>query len=166
MSKFIEYKHTYFGSTTAFPCFLIERKEESLILGFKPEKPIQYIGINFPVGSVSIGYYWTGRNYNVYHWKDPGGKTLLYYVNVSKDTKIGDDRIDWLDLIVDVAGKPGEEPRILDFEEVPPNMPANDMKIIGDTIKWILSNFAKLSEALETRAKEIDSKFKLFGPST
>jgi hypothetical protein len=163
MNEFLEYKHKYSGGTTIFPCFLVDRNGEELILGFKPDKPINYIGIHFPLGSVSLGYYWPNRNYNVYHWKDPQGKTLLYYFNISKDTKIGDDRIDWLDLIVDVAAKPGEEPRILDFEEIPPDMPTEDMRIIGNAIKFILSNFGKLREEVESKTDRIAGKVKLFG---
>jgi protein associated with RNAse G/E len=162
MNDFIEYKHTYFGGTTAFPCFLLDRTGEELVLGFKPDKLVSYIGISFPVGSVSFGYYWPSRNYNVYHWKDPSGKTLLYYFNVCKDTQISEKRIDWLDLIVDVAAKPGDEPRLLDFEELPPNMSSEDMRIIGNAIKFILSNFAKLRDDLDVKTNEIARRFKLF----
>ncbi len=59
-----------------------------LIISFEPDRPMTFVGVEFPVGSVSYVYYWENRNYNVYHWKGANGDTLLFYFNINRDTRI------------------------------------------------------------------------------
>ena len=138
----------------------MSRNEKEIVLAFSPQKPMKFIGIDFPVGSVSYGYFWENRNYNVYHWKDEQGNTLLYYFNICRDTVFGKDRVDWVDLIVDVATKPGAPPRILDLEEVPTDMPIEDVAIIGETTKHVVSSMEGLTRELEQKTAEISQSVK------
>ena len=153
--RFLEYKHTYAGETKVFDCTLAHFSQKEIVLAFSPMQPMKFIGVDFPVGSVSYGYFWEDRNYNAYHWKNPIGETLLYYFNICRDTTIGKDRVDWLDLIVDVAAKPGEPPKILDLDEVPTDMPIQDVAIIGETAKLIVSGFEKIRSELEEKTADI-----------
>lgn len=155
MSRFLEYKHTYFGETKVFDCTLAHIAEKELVLTFLPKQPMNFIGINFPVGSVSFGYFWEDRNYNAYHWKDELGNTILYYFNICRDTTFGKDRVDWFDLIVDVAATPGAPPKLLDLEEVPTNMRIEDVAIIGETAKLLVSDFERITSELERRTSDI-----------
>lgn len=162
LEKFIEYKHTYFGETKTFDCTLAKLDSNELVLLYKPQSPMRFIGLDFPPGSMSFGYYWVDRSYNVYHWKDAAGKTMLYYFNISRDTTISKDRVDWLDLVVDVAAKPHEFPRILDLEEVPTNMPIQDVQIVGETTKLIVSRIEDLERYLEDETNQIGKSLRLF----
>ncbi|MCL5066908.1 MAG: DUF402 domain-containing protein [Thaumarchaeota archaeon] len=156
--RYLEYKHTYSGETKVFECELASRSESELVLTFSPKEPMRLIGIDFPVGSTSFGYFWKERNYNLYHWKDSTGRTLLYYFNICRDTKIAKERVDWVDLIVDVVCTPGSPPKLLDLDEVPENMPIEDVAVIGETTKLLFSSMASLTSEMEKRTAEISMK--------
>jgi protein associated with RNAse G/E len=105
--KFTEYKRTYFGETKIFQCRLVERKEdEEVVLLYEITAPAKFVDINFPEGSKSYGYFWADKNYNVYHWVDLRNKTILFYFNISKDTRILQSSVEWKDMIVDIAAFP------------------------------------------------------------
>ena len=106
LERFTEYKRTYFGEVKTFECSLAERSLDHLVITFEISQPMEFVNIRFEPGCVSYGYYWEDRDYNVYHWKDGYGRTLLYYFNIARDTRIGTNRVDWVDLIVDVAVRP------------------------------------------------------------
>ena len=153
MGNYAEYKKTYFGETEVFDCDLVslDQNKGELIVSFRPSVPLNFIGIEFPVGCVSYGYFWKDRNYNVYHWTNEKGETLLFYFNVSRDTRIQMDKVTWLDLIVDVLLKPRDTAKVLDEDEVPPNMHQTDLSIIRETKSELLNNLERITEELEIR---------------
>lgn len=154
-SHYTEYKVTYFGETKVFDCSLLEKEKGELVLLYKPSRPMNFAGINFDEDSISFGYYWQGRYYNVYHWKDKNGKTLLYYFNVSKETKIDEKSVRWVDLIVDVELIPGRHPNVLDEDEVPRDFSESDASIVRKTRDHILQNIVDMTRNLETRTNEL-----------
>jgi len=115
LQSFTEFKRTYFGDTKRFDCKLLEKDEGEVVVLFRLERKMQFLGMNLDRESISIGYFWEDRNYNVYHWIDSIGSTRMYYFNIAKDTRIGPDGVEWLDLIVDVACRePDFKPLVLD----------------------------------------------------
>ena len=153
MGNFTEYKRTYFGETKTFDCNFVhyDDSQRELVISFRRDKPITFLGIDFPVGSVSYGYYWEKRNYNVYHWKRENGDTLLIYFNISKDTRISKSSVTWLDLIVDIALKPPNPPIVLDEDEIPKNMAAEDLSIIEKTKHETLNRIGSIADYIETK---------------
>jgi protein associated with RNAse G/E len=152
---YTEYKLTYFGETKVFDCSLLSFEKEELVLLYKPTHAMNFAGITFEEGALSFGYYWQDRHYNVYHWKDKRGKTILYYFNVSKETVISEKNVKWVDLIVDVELIPGQSPKILDEEEVPVNFSKSDASIVRKTTKHILQNMNEITGYLESRTNEL-----------
>ena len=162
MTEFTEYKHTYSGETKSFKCRLASKSDSELVIIYEPLKDVKFIGLNLERGCVSFGYYWQDRNYNVYHWKNPRGETVFYYYNICRDTKIGSDYVDWVDLIVDVAVRPGHDAEILDEDEIPFSMNRSDLRIIEDTKKHILSNLDQITPEFERKTAELAGKLSLF----
>ena len=157
-AKFKEYKNTYFGETKVFECSLLSLNERELVISYSPKKKMKFIGLEFEESSISFGYYWEDRNYNVYHWKDNMGKTLLFYFNISRDTKIEQERVSWLDLIVDIAIKKNEI-QILDEEEVPQGMAIEDRRIIERSKKEIIANSNSILDSLERSSSSLFAKY-------
>ena len=153
MANFTEFKRTYFGETKTFDCDLLlhDRVSGELTISFEPEGATSFVGVEFPLGSVSYGYFWVKRNYNAYHWKGANGNTLLFYFNISKDTQIQKSSVSWVDLIVDIALKPGSPPIILDEEEIPRDISPLDLQIIRNTKREILDTIDKIAEELEIK---------------
>lgn len=54
-----------------------------------------------PIGAFTFAFYWCDRNYNVYHWLDPEGKTLGFYFNAANRTVIDSTGVEWDDLELD-----------------------------------------------------------------
>ena len=152
--EFLEYKRTYSGELQIFKCTLAKRTDDELVLIYRISKLMRFAGVDFPPDSRSFGFYWKDRNYNVYHWKDPQGNTLLSYFNISKDTKINHNKVEWLDLIVDIAVHPDGRIEILDEDEIPENMNSHDLLIIQRTRGEILGN-------LEVLVRELDERIRL-----
>ena len=162
VQEFTEYKRTYFGKVNRFDCSLAERPSENeIVLLFQTEKKLEFLGKTIETDAICFGYFWEDRSYNVYHWRDAKGETILIYFNVSRDTKVGSDKVEWLDLVVDVALIPGKDPVVLDEEEIPENMIEGDREIISKTKQQILSNHERLGHELENRSAYIASRLLL-----
>ncbi len=138
-----------------FDCILAEKTDRDIVLIYQIPKRMAFAGVNFPRGSRSFGYYWKVRNYNVYHWKDPKGSTIFSYFNISKDMKIHDDSVEWVDLIVDIVFHPDGRVEILDENEIPENMNHDDLSLIRRTQSEILGNMGRLFRELEKRTSLI-----------
>jgi len=91
--------------------------------------------ILLPRGSRSLGYFWQDRPYNTYHWIDDKQDTLALYFNVCDQTRIGEDTIEWRDLVVDVLITPDRRCRILDEDELPENLDCDLRAYITTTQK-------------------------------
>ena len=160
--RFTEFKTTYFGKTQAFECTLAERSTGKVVLIYEILKPMTFTGITFPSGSRSFGYFWEKRNYNVYHWKDTIGRTIVFYINIAKNTIILEDKVLWDDLIVDLEVFPdGRKPLILDEDEVPETIDAGDRKLIDTAKQHILTEIREITKELEERTDRIITRYKL-----
>ena len=161
--EFTEYKRLYSGTVKRYDCKLLERNgNDEAVLLFRTEREFEFLGKTIDTEAICFGYFWEGRSYNVYHWKDELSKTILIYFNVSRDTKIGVDRVDWLDLIVDLAIIDGKL-LVLDEDEVPGDMKESDRRIIEATKKEITSNYGNLNNGIEARSEELWKQLGVFG---
>lgn len=57
--------------------------------------------ISVPPGSVSYGYFWARRPYNVYRMLGPDGSVLAHRFDAITDVRITSDSVDYRDLILD-----------------------------------------------------------------
>jgi predicted RNA-binding protein associated with RNAse of E/G family len=121
----LEVKHTLDGREKRFDCRLLALVPEAghaAVLWVAPAA-MHVHGVDLPAGTVSVGHFWTGRHYNVYHWLDQAGETLGYYFNICDQTRITTGLIEWRDLIVDVLALPGRRLDVLDEHELPATLP-------------------------------------------
>jgi len=84
-------------------------------------------------GTVSLGYFWQNRPYNVYHWIDAQQNTVALYFNIADGTHISEQAIEWRDLTVDVLITPDERCRVLDEDELPADIDAGLLAYIDQT---------------------------------
>lgn len=159
---FKEYKKTYFGRLLIFDCILAKKTADELVIIYEIQRPMSFLDRNLSSGSRSYGYFWPSRNYNVYHWIGPGGETLFFYVNVSKDTTILGDRVEWKDLIVDVTILPDGTTKVLDEDEVPEAMPQEDKRIIESTKRLFLHDAQKLTREIGVKTMKLRKQHRIF----
>lgn len=123
VDPFVEEKRRLVGETVEFRCLLLERTDERLVLRYDLPEGGVLGGLVLPPGSVTFAYYWPTLPYNVYHWMDPDGETIAFYLNLSGPIEIQAARVIWTDYIVDLLITPDERlgyrVAILDEENLP-----------------------------------------------
>jgi predicted RNA-binding protein associated with RNAse of E/G family len=151
----VEVKRTLAGGEKRFECTLLAGDAHRAVVLWVAPHPMLVHGVDLPAGTVSFGHFWTTRPYNVYHWMDPRGRTLGFYFNVADRTVIGEGRLEWRDLIVDVLALPDGRLDVLDEHELPAEL-ADDVRagieaakaaILGDPAA-VLGEIEAASQAL------------------
>jgi hypothetical protein len=154
----LEIKHTLDGGEKRFDCKLLSRSPDgrhAAVLWVAPA-PMHVHGVDLPAGTVSVGHFWSDRHYNVYHWLEPGGKTLGYYFNISDRTRIGDGIIDWRDLILDVLALPATgRLDVLDEHELPAELPPDARAHIAAGREAILAAPGPLLAEIEAASRAV-----------
>jgi len=146
----LEIKRTLAGAEKHFECARLHLEGPHVVLLFVATAPMRVHGVALPAGTVTFGHFWRDRAYNVYHWLDPvTGRSLGAYVNLSAETRLLDNRLEWLDLIVDVLVLPGQAPRVLDEDEIPADAPPGLRARIAAARAQVLDGLPRLLDELE-----------------
>jgi len=100
---FRERKRKLDGTVHEYETELVHRDGRVVIVRFHmtrgggpPRLPVEV-----PAGSVSYGYFWARRPYNLYRWLDPQGKVIAHRFDAVADVRFGDDSLDYRDLVLD-----------------------------------------------------------------
>ena len=112
--RFIEVKRRLDGSVKEFDCELVHRTESVVIVSFRLPAAVGDV----PKGSTTIGWFWARRPYNLYRFAAGDGDVLRHRFDVVDEVRIGEDRVEYLDLIVDVLVSPTGEVTIEDEDEL------------------------------------------------
>ena len=117
-----EIKHTLAGERKTFDCELLQRSEEKAVVIYRMPRDVELEDILLRRGTLSLGYFWADRPYNAYHWIDERLDSVALYFNISGRTRIGEHAIEWRDLAVDILISPDGRCRVLDEDELPPDL--------------------------------------------
>ena len=146
-----ELKRTLSGREKHFDCRALASRDGYVVVLFVAAAAMHVHGVHLPAGTVTFGHFWRDRPYNVYHWLDAAtGRPLGVYVNLSRDTVVNDDSLEWLDLVVDVLALPGAAPRVLDEDEIPADASPQVRQDIAAALATVLAELPRLLEQLET----------------
>jgi hypothetical protein len=146
----LEIKRTLAGREKRFECRVLETEGPHLAVLFVAQAAMHVHGVDLPPGTVTFGHFWSDRLYNVYQWLDRAtGRVIGTYVNLSADTRIDGERLEWLDLIVDVLVLPGEVARVLDEDEIPPDASAGVRERIARALAAVMDALPALADELE-----------------
>lgn len=121
-SRITEVKTTLGGERKRFDCELLRRAESEAVIVYRMPRDRWLEDILLPKDTLSLGYFWEHRSYNAYHWIDARGDTIALYFNISDSTRIGAQTIEWRDLAVDILISPDGRCRVLDEDELPPDL--------------------------------------------
>ncbi|MCL6644498.1 MAG: DUF402 domain-containing protein [Dehalococcoidia bacterium] len=66
------------------------------------------IPVTVPPGSISIGYFWARRPYNLYRWRDPLGRLIAHRFDAVADVAIAPECVTYRDLVLDWWVLPGD----------------------------------------------------------
>ncbi len=128
-----EIKSTLDGRHKEFDCELLTRGHGEAVVIYRMPRDVQLEDVLLRKDTVSLGYFWEDRPYNVYHWIDPLQDTVALYFNIADSTRISQRSIEWRDLTVDVLITPDGRCRVLDEQELPADIDAGLLRYIGET---------------------------------
>ena len=152
--KFInEHKAVLIGAAKTFQCELLELSNSEAVVIYRLQREVVIEGVHLPKGTISYGYFWEARNYNVYHFVTAQGKTLAFYFNVSDSTRIGESQIYWRDLVVDVLVTPDAKSEVLDEHEIPRDICEDLRRLIFETRDQLLERVVELTNEIEERTR-------------
>jgi predicted RNA-binding protein associated with RNAse of E/G family len=120
VTEIVEIKETLAGARQTFACQLVARRAGEVVVLFVLPAARTVEAVALPAGTVTFGYFWEDRPYNVYHWMTPAGTTIAWYVNLADRTRIHEGTLSFRDLTVDILLPPQGPPRVLDEDELPP----------------------------------------------
>ncbi len=100
---FLERKRKADGTVHDYQTELVHRDKTVVIVKFvmtrgggPPRLPV-----TVPAGSVSYGYFWPKRRYNVYRWMTEQGELIAHRFDAVTDVRVTDDSVDYRDLVLD-----------------------------------------------------------------
>lgn len=121
--EIIERKIRYDSIVVDHICMLIKAQNQHVVLFHEIMDSFTMkagsIKLTIPIGSYTIAYYWKGRPYNLYIWRDNEGNYLGSYFNIVKNTYMTDRLVSFEDLIIDILVLPNGDYFILDEDELP-----------------------------------------------
>jgi predicted RNA-binding protein associated with RNAse of E/G family len=151
--EILEVKRTLDGAVQTFRCTAAEVTPQRAVLLYTLPERRRIADVELPAGTVTVAYYWADRPYNVYHWVAPSGETLAWYVNASGPVQIGDGRVEWEDLEVDVLVTPGLAVQVLDEDRLPGHLPASRLAQIATARRRILDEYVAVTREVEVSSR-------------
>ena len=152
MQKITEIKEKLNGQRMVFECAVLELAGDEAVVLFRSDEAYHVEDVIVPSGSLSVGYFWTQRFYNIYHWVSVEGETLALYINISDRTRITPQQLSWRDLIIDVLITPDGRCRILDEHELPPDLDSSLSNVINTTRDELVSQQRTLLAEMHERS--------------
>jgi uncharacterized protein len=153
--RIVEVKRTFDGEVIEYPAepLLIEEKRAVLLYRLDEVEVVAGGRMTLPAGTLSFGYFWLDRPYNVYHFTY-AGDTLVYYINIGRVRSLRQTEVVWDDYAVDVLAFPDGTVEVLDEEEVPETVDESIRAFIAEAKARVLRDLDAIVAAAdeETRA--------------
>lgn len=149
------------GTTIEYETSLVHRDRTLVIVRFlmrqgggPPRLPVEV-----PVGSVSYGYFWARRPYNVYRWLRADGSLIAHRFDAVTEVRIADDSVRYRDLALDWWALPDgtllEEDRDeLEALAASGTLSASDVERANEAARQVFSRYRHIIDevvALERR---------------
>lgn len=152
MRRITEIKRTLSGREARFTCEVFSHTEDELVALFRLPEPRDVHGVWLPAGTITVGYFWRTRPYNLYHWLDKRGRTLAYYFNIGDVRSWATTEFEWDDLAVDILASPSGRTQVLDEDELPEDLPDERRVYILSARDEVLRELATLTETAEKQS--------------
>lgn len=119
--------------------------------------------ITLPAGTLSFGYFWFDRPYNVYHFIY-AGETLVHYINIGRFRSLSATELVWDDCAVDVLAFPDGSVEVLDEDEVPETIDQSLREFITEGKARVLAELDAIIDSVERETGSLKSALELDSP--
>ena len=163
--QIVEVKRTLDGKVTRYPAepLLVDHERAVLLYRIDVSEPIAGGRLTLVPGTLSFGYFWFDRPYNVYHFRH-AGETLLHYVNIGRFRSINEAELRWDDYAVDILGFPDRSVEILDEDEVPQTIDQSIGNFITGATARVLAELDTIIDSVERETQSFESALGLVSP--
>ncbi|MBT8365809.1 MAG: DUF402 domain-containing protein [Deltaproteobacteria bacterium] len=133
--KIVEIKRHLNKPDESYLCDLLKRGNDYIIIKYVNEQPGSVGSVTFDTGSTTYAYYRNGIGYVVWKMVNPHNVLEGYLFHICCDLQVKEDRVVYLDLLLDVWIDTRGQMTILDRDEVQQCAAAD---VIGKTeLTWI-----------------------------
>ncbi len=155
--QMLEIKRTLDGKIVVYPTepLLLEPGVRAVLLCRIDEAEVVAGGrMTLQPGTLSAGYFWCDRPYNVYHWLY-AGKTLVHYLNIGRFVSLSEDALVWDDYAVDVLAYPDGRVDVIDEDEIPEAVDAATRDFIRQATALVLAELDAIVAAVSTETQSL-----------
>ena len=110
MNEYLEVKHKPGGEVHTYTTELVHREPGFVLVRFRmvrgggpPDIPVAVTP-----GSISLGYFWARRPFNLYRWRSPAGNVIAHRFDAVTNVSIEPQRVEYRDLVLDWWVLPGD----------------------------------------------------------
>jgi protein associated with RNAse G/E len=151
----VERKRRLDGSFVEFECerILVEPGKRAVVrFVTSSERQIEGTDLTLLPGTVTLGHFWTDRAYTIYAFTR-GGAAIAHYCSVADEISITEDRIDYLDLVVDVLIDQRGNATVLDEDELPDDLDPRHRRTINKALEELTGSTRRLIAEVEREAR-------------
>ena len=147
--KILEIKRHLNKPDQSYLCDLLKRGSDYIIIKYVNEQPGSVGSVTFDTGSTTYAYYRNGMGYVVWKMADPHNELEGYLFHICCDLQVREDRVVYLDLLLDVWIDIRGQITILDRDEVQQCAAAamigeNELMWIAQHEKQIVENWQQI----------------------
>ncbi len=152
--KILEIKRHLNKPDESYLCDLLKRGNGCVVLKYVSKQPGRVGHITFEVGSTTYAYYRTGRGYVLWRMFGPDHKLKGHLFHICKDQEVEEDRVEYLDLLLDVWIDGEGLVTVLDRDEVEACvgmgvLGEQDLAWIGRQEREIIENWSQIISELD-----------------
>jgi protein associated with RNAse G/E len=116
--KILELKRHLNKPDQSYLCDLLTRGSDYFIVKYISEISGRVGAVTFDVGSTTYAYYKAGMGYVLWKMLNPDNRLEGHLFHICRDLQVGEDRVEYLDLLLDIWIDPAGQMTILDRDEV------------------------------------------------
>jgi protein associated with RNAse G/E len=118
MSRILEIKRHLNKPDEHYLCDLLLLGKDDMVLKYVSDKPARLGDAVFEPGSVTYAYYRTGSGFALWKMYGSNGQLRGYLFHICRDLRVSQDRVEYLDLLLDIWISPEGSLTVLDRDEL------------------------------------------------
>ena len=161
--KITEIKNHVNKPVERYQCDLLLKEPGHAVLRYVSDRTFAStrLGVTFPPRCVTIAFYWESQPYVFWGIFSPEEELLGYLIHICRDVSIGDDRVSYLDMLLDIWFFPDGTHIILDEDEVEEclrsgKLTEEDREYIESSRKVAIADFEMNAQTLKALSETLD----------
>jgi hypothetical protein len=118
MTEILEIKRHLNKPDEHYFCALLQSGQDDMVLRYVSKNPARLGDVVFESGSITYAYYKTGAGFVPWKMYDPDGNLRGYLFHICRDLRVSRDRVEYLDLLLDIWISPEGCITVLDRDEL------------------------------------------------